>query len=507
MPASTSAQDTSAPQRFIYTLPGVLLVIACYALLHTALRLGSSGNLGDDDPYDNLLVQVLAPGYDLNTGPLYDWLLWAVQHVAGTGLPGFLLLKYLMLVGMAGCLFLVTRRITGSAMWGFIAVESMVTVYQIFWRFHEGFTHRVAAMALVAATFWALIRLLDRGGWGNRFAFAALAGLGLLTEHAYAVFLLALLAACATQASVRRLVFDWRLLATLPVVALIVAPYAYWVLQQPGGFVFLEWGQAADHSLKAVARGLRDALLYPVLVLSPYILLVPAMFPRVWRFVLRSTHATARADAPDLMRLLSHLLVWELGFLLIKDGLLQPRSNYPVHSLLPLFILGIAWLTAKIQASEPTAKRVTAFILVMGFFTLFAFGMRSGNLYVNEPFCSRCRWGVPYPELAQQMRSHGFENGTIVTNEQFIAGNMRRFFPKSRVVLVGFEYALPPAPSRQQAVIWSVNEPGNTPAPKELEPYLPPQAAVESWTLPWHHLWRPTGYRQSTWNVVLDTQR
>lgn len=482
-----------------------MLAVAGYALLHSLLRLGSSANLGDDDPLDNLLAQTLAPGYSLQEGPLYDWLLWGVQHLTGTGLSSFLWLKYGMLVGMAGGLFHITRRITGSPVWGFIAVESMVTVYQIFWRFHEAFTHRVAAMALVVATFWALTRLLDRNGWRPRIVLAACMGLGLLTEHSYGVFLLSLSLACGLQPAVRQRVFSWPSLAALPLVLLIVAPYALWALQQPAPWVFDAWGGfSGAPQLLASAKGLMDALLYPVLVLSPYALLVPMVFPGIWRQLPRRTHQPSDPSAPDVMRLLSHLLVLELAYLLLKDGVLFPRSDYPVHSLLPLFILGLVWVTAKIQASQPTPKRLTVFMLVLGFFTLLALTMRAGNLYVNEPFCSRCRWGVPYPELAVELRQHGFHAGTIVTNDQQTAGNLRRFFPDSRVMLTGFEHPLPPPPSNQTVLIWPTEPGSSSDLPADLRPHLPANAGtVEHWTLPWRHWWRPSGYRQSAWNVVI----
>jgi len=141
--SNSSASAATERPRFPFTLPAVIAIVATYAATHALTRLFASRNLGEDDPLDNLLIQSLAPGYSVEQGPLYDWVLWLLQHLFGTGLQSFLILKYSLLVAMAGCLFQITRRITQSPMWAFIAVESMATVYQIFWRFHEGFTHRV----------------------------------------------------------------------------------------------------------------------------------------------------------------------------------------------------------------------------------------------------------------------------------------------------------------------------------------------------------------------------
>lgn len=504
MSAPLVSYPVAQPERpgFLLSLPGVMSVVAAYAMVHTTLRLGSSGNLGDDDPLDNLLVQTLAPGYSLQEGPLYSWMLWLVQHVMGTGLPSFLLLKYTMLVGMAAGIFLITRRITGSALWAFIAVESMVTVYQIFWRFHEGFTNRVAAMTLAIATFWAWIRLLDHDRPRDRWLLGTLVGLGLLTEHAYAAFLLALLVASATQTTVRQRLFRQRHWTVLPVAAFIVCPYAAWWLQHVPDLASWSHLNTSEHTLLAMGRGVRDALTFPLMVLSPYIFVVPLVFPGVLRHLFKR-HANAQEGQPDFMRLLSDLLALELIYLVVKDALLFPRSDYAVHSLLPMFILGIVWMTAKIQASAPTQRQIKAFLIVMAAFTVVAFTVRSGNLYMNEPFCSRCRWGVPYPELAQQLHSEGFHGGTVVTDDPHIAGNLRRFFPDSRFVLVGHKIPFKPAPTEQTAVVWFGGD--NSTAPDTLKPYLPsdgfkPQTVV----LPWQHLWRSTGYRESSWQVFLQ---
>lgn len=491
---------------FARTLPGVLVIIAVYALVHATLRLLASGNLGDDDPLDNLLVQVLAPGYSLQYGPLYDWLLWVVQRFAGTGLPSFLLVKYACLVAMAGCLFLITRRITGSALWGFIAVESMACVYQIFWRFHEGFTYRVGAMVLVVVTFWALIRVVDRGRWRDYCGLACAVGLGLLTERPYAIFLCALAGAVALQPSIRMRLSLRRLLVVLPLLFLIVSPYVAWLLAEPQRlveFAAVQWPARGGHSTSAMWQGLRDALTFPVFVLSPYILILPLAFPGIWRSIFRQTLRPVAGAAPDFGQLLAWVLLLELAYLLCFDVLLFPRFDYAVHSLLPMFVLAIAWLSDKARASLPSPRRVRVFMLVLAGCTLIAFLVRTGNLYVYDPFCQRCRWGVPYPDLAEQLKQRGFKGGTVISDELHIAANLRRFFPDSRFVVPGQAGERLPAVGGQTLVIWSASQPGEPPA--GLAPYVPVAdgATAEFLRLSWRHLWKPQWYRESRWQYRL----
>ena len=457
---SLSTAASAAP-RFPYTLPGVLVLVALYASVHALTRLFSSGNLGEDDPLDNLIAQTLAPGYNVQHGPLYDWAIWALQHVFGAGLSGFLFLKYALLVVMAGCIFQITRRITQSALWAFIAVESMATVYQIFWRFHEGFTHRVGAMVLAVLTVWAIIRLLDRPSRGNYLLFAALIGLGLLTEHIYAF---ALFATLATDLS-----------PPLPA-----------------------------YSAKGFAGSLRDAFTFPLLVLAPYIVVLPMVFPAIFRTIFRQSRL--RSDNPlvfDPKLFLFHILLIELIGLVLFNGLLYSRSNYAVHVILPMMVIAIPWLTEKARETNPTPRRVQVFMAVLLGFTITAYGVRSGNLFVYEPFCSRCRWAVPFPELADKLREQGFDRGTIIVNDPHVGGNLRRFFPDSRIVMSGLP--VPAGDDSKIAVVWPVSD-KNADMPADLRnataaaQVVTPPGIVE---LPWKHLWKPLGYRTSSWGTAI----
>lgn len=509
-PSKSLAPASTGLPHFPSTPSGVMLLVAIYASIHALTRLFSSGNLGEDDPLDNLLAQTLAPGYSVQQGPLYDWALWLVQQLFGSGLSGFLFLKYTLLVAIAGCLYQITLKITQSALWAFIAVESMATVYQIFWRLHEGFTHRVGAMALAVATVWAIFRLIDRPSRGNYLLLALLIGLGLLTEHIYAFALLATLLAAWLQAPTRKTVFSLPMLASLPITLLVVAPYAIWLLADPPRAADLGtrlFPALPAHTLPGIAGGLRDALTFPLLVLSPYIVVLPMAFPAIFRTIFRPSPLPAIEPTTfDPTLFLQHLLVIELSGLIVFNGLLYMRSNYAVHSILPMLVIAIPWLTAKARETNPTPRRVRVFMAVLLAFTITAYAVRSGNLFVNEPFCTRCRWGVPYAELAEKLRDQGFSRGTIIVNDVHVGGNLRRFFPESSIVMTGAEHGMASphaAATGKIALVWPVS--GDSPAiPADLQTSIsgnrPPPTIL---TLPWKHLWRPLGYRTSSWGMAI----
>lgn len=507
-PSNSIASAAAERPRFPFTLPAVMAIVAAYAAVHALTRLFASGNLGEDDPLDNLLIQTLAPGYSVQQGPLYDWALWLLQHLFGTGLPSFLILKYSLLVAMAGCLFQITRRITQSTLWAFIAVESMATVYQIFWRFHEGFTHRVGAMALSVATVWAILRLVDRPSRANYLIFSALIGLGLLSEHIYAFVLLAALLAAGLQPAMRRRIFSLPLLASLPLSLLIVSPYVIWLMAQPLGLEALGstlFPELPSHSLAAVGMSLRDAATFPILVLSPYIVILPLVFPAIFRTIFRHSPlrpSNAANFEPKLF--LQHLLMIELAGHILFNGLLYARSNYAVHSILPMLVVAIPWLTEKARETQPTQRRIRVFMSVLLAFTITAYAVRSGNLFVYEPFCSRCRWGVPYADLAEKLKELGFQQGTIITEDATVGGNLRRFFPDSHIVTPELAAARPTL-TGNVAIVWPASG-GSNGIPADLRNMAPDASLIappQRVELPWKHRWKPLGYRSSSWELAI----
>lgn len=506
--SNSRASATAERQRFPFSLIYVIAIVATYAAIHALTRLLASGNLGEDDPLDNLLIQTLAPGYSVQQGPLYDWILWLLQQIFGTGLQSFLLLKYSLLVIMAGCLFQITRRLTQSAMWAFIAVESMATVYQIFWRFHEGFTHRVGAMALSVATVWAILRLVDRPTRANYLLVSVLIGLGLLSEHIYAFVLPATLLAASLQQTMRARIFSLPMLLSTPVALLIASPYAYWLMAEPLRLAALGtamFPEIPTHSPAGLGMGLRDAASFPLLVLAPYIVILPLVFPAIFRTIFKQSPLRVSNPAQfDPKLFILHLLIIELAGNLLFNGLLYSRSNYAVHSILPMLVIAIPWLTAKAQETAPTPRRVRVFMSILLAFTITAYAVRSGNLFVYEPFCSRCRWGVPYADLATTLRDKGFHQGTIIAHDPMIGGNLRRFFPDSRIIAPGVD-AAPPMANGQIAIIWPATG-HDIQIPEELHPLAPgisPDTLPEVIELPWKHLWKPLGYRTSSWATVI----
>lgn len=393
-----------------------------------------------------------------------------------------------LLAALAGLMFAVTRRATGSRGWALVGVESLALIYQIFWRWHETHTHLFGAMVFGLAAMLALMRHVDYGRRRDALWLGLVLGLGCLTQLTFPLLVGALLIAGLRQSAMRQRLFTWRLWLALPPLLLIVWPYAAWLLADTGrqaAFVAslapTAWADAGAPFWTA----LREGLMTPLLALSPYLIFLVALFPRLFQALFRHSFGP-HGDTPDWTRLfvLAVLLEWGLFLLL---SVLADLQRYSVQDLLPLLLPGVVALTDGARRSAAPDKMRQRYMKLALAISAIALLVRFGHMYVHEPICKTCRWGEPYAQLAEHLEAAGFHGGTIYTGDSTLGGNLRAYLPASKIVLTGDlpNTCTPPC---------LLANPGPAPADR------PDAVAVD---IPWHHLWKPTGYRVSSWWYVL----
>jgi hypothetical protein len=507
--------ETPGSLRF-YSLTGVLGVVLLYSVLHVSARLIASYNLGEDDPFDAILTQTLALGYIPGRLPLYDWLVWLLGQVTGPGALRFQLLKYGLLTATCGFIFLSARRVMkGDAVWAFLSVEALALIYQISWRFHEGFTHPVGAMTAVAATFWALTRLGDSGGKRDYAVFGVCVGLGVLTVPTYWVYLAALIGAAFLQPALRAVLRRPAIVLSAGVAAVIAAPHYVWLAGTHEGLGALlpSMVTSAKHGHWYLAlMGLRRSITEPIMYLSPLIFLYPLFFWGYLGVVRRTVRITPnRASEPDYGQLILHQTLFSLGALAV-GALIWGINRYPTHDLMPLFLVTPIWLTALARNAARGPGELRRFVIMALSVAVFAFFARCANMYVLEPVCQICRWGIPYEELATEIKKANPDGKVlIIVYDNDLGGNLLRFFPEGRVELIGLKnvavsHDVNELLRRKVLYVWDAS---NSRAEKKVQKLLlllfgRSAGSIKTITIPWrNHLWKPDGYRKSVWHIAI----
>jgi hypothetical protein len=508
---------TQARTGGLYSLSGVLMAVGIYSVIHVAARLVASLNLGEDDPLDAILAQTLQLGYLPGQPPLYDWAIWALGELTGPGAFRFQLLKYALLTATCAFIFLSARRVMkGDVFWAFISVEALALIYQISWRFHEGFTHQVGAMCAVAATFWALLRLIERGRLADFALLGAIAGLGVLTEPIYWVFLAVLIISAYLQPAIGTALFRPALAFSFVVMTAIAAPHYIWLAATEAGLgaILPSLADVASGDyFRDTLAGARRAFTEPLMYLAPLIFILPIFFPGMVMTVWRDVRlAPNRAAQPDLEQLILHMSLLSVLALIIGAVVFGIKS-YPTHALMPLFLISSIWLVANARNAAPPPGQIRRFVIMAVGIAIVAFFGRAANMYIQHPVCKICRWGVPYAELSEAMKSRGFSGGEIVVNDPEIGGNLHRFFPNSRISLSGSHPYQPPAVAfperpRQSAILWPANQPAERAAAdlRKLYPGLTVELlnTAEVLTFPWSG-WNLYAYGnpEASWRVLL----
>jgi hypothetical protein len=107
------------------------------------------------------------------------------------------------------------------------------------------------------------------------------------------------------------------------------------------------------------------------------------------------------------------------------------------------------------------------------------------------------------------MRARGFDdNGTIISLEHELTGNLRQVFPNAKVIARAFPNFTPDGADWTRgrvAYVWDPEMPIKK-AQRFLRFLLPKGIEAKDAELvrvPWQHLWRETGYRTSSWYLLI----
>ncbi|MFN3867800.1 MAG: glycosyltransferase family 39 protein [Hyphomicrobiaceae bacterium] len=516
----TGGEAADTRSRGLWT---VAIGVIVYIVLHAGFRLLASDVLGEDDTLEQIMVQELRLGYEARQPPLYDWVLYSVQRLTGPSVVSFLAIKYAALLATALLIYTAAFRILADRLWALLTVESLALIYQIAWRYHEGFTHEVLAMVAVAATLNAFLRLYDHGRWSDYLLFGVIAGLGLLTEPNFAVYQLCLWGAALLLADVRRRIRSAPLVAAFALALAIASPYLLWLLSDPA-----HWNEIFQPSLRGWVGdrlvGAKDALRGPIMYLLPLVAILPAVFPGylataaadVRRLAtLRSSRAAEAAEIADDPASGSTLELLVLATLLLGivwsliGGMALGIGGYAMHVLMPLYVTSIIWLMGVAKRSPRAALRMPVFAKLALGIAVLALLVRLANMFVLDPVCGKCRWGIPYDGLASALRAEGVsETTTFLAVDDELAGNLRQHFPAARFVLIGPRRFMPDGVDLMRdglTFVWDPAAKGVTGLPAMLagntgrRPSLAEGKALE---VPWRHLWRPEGYRTSQWRML-----
>lgn len=457
-------------------------IIGGYSLLHFMLRLGFSPVLGADDVDQAICSQSLALGCDLRQPPLYTWLQWLSNQVAGTGIFSIFLLKYSLLFLTYVFLYLIGRRLFQQNSTAALAALSLWLSYPFAVSVHQGVTHSLLLSLILAASFYALLKLESRRHWAGYLLLGALLGMGMLAKYSFGLYATALALAALSLPRYRAILLDPRILLTLTAGLLVVAPHGLWVWERMDA-MHAALGGLGQHGAPAaylpkVLAGLGSLASALLQFLFPLWLILLAFYPRA--FLPRKA-----GPLPEPLKLLERTLLLGIALLalvVLAGGAVEIKARW-MHVLLllaPLYLFGRIELTSK----GVLAGRGYLFTLFL--LPVLVIGAWAGQTYLAPKQGKPTRFHAPYDRLAKQLiQNTGFERGTIVAGDLYLAGNMRIFFPQARVLTPAYGQYLPPGVQGDACMLmWEANSADDVPA--ALQAYLTRHGKTQAAGTPGH---------------------
>ena len=485
-------------------------IVTIYSVLHVCARLMASPNLGEDDPLINLYTQHLALGYGSDEPPLFTWLIYGVQLLTGPYLISFQLVKYGLLIATVGVLFWCAYAVTGRAVWSLIVAEALTLIYHVGWRFHEGFAGLIPAMFCSVLALLFILRIIERQRFGDFAGLGLACGLGLLSQYSFAIGLGAFIVAALAVKEIRSRLFCAKLLVSAGLCLASIAPHIVWIMDDPHRLSAFMSAPAHTDLWRVVKKTLAAPFLFYWSLLL-FLLIAAAVRLAVTRR-LEIVPETGWQWSPQLRFLGWYFIA--VHALLFTTGIAFSHVLYASHDLLSTMVPTLILVFALIFQAEQTPADLRRWALISLCVIAFAFAARSANMFVMEPFCKLCRWGIPYDLLARELKSAGFERGRIVGLEEDLAGNLRMYFPASDISYrnparldSAWSQTLAAGP---YAIVWQVGGKHGLKVSREtLRQRLAAaglQGPIKIFQAPWRHILRETGYRQTEWNYVISTK-
>jgi hypothetical protein len=446
-------------ERFVAALltgRGIFIFWLLLGLVHAVYRFGYSSTLALDDSRASELVQSFAWGYEARQPPLYEWLLWCVQQLFGTGIQSFLLVRYLLLAALGCAVFVASCHAVRDKRFAALASLSICANYQIGWSFLEAGTQTIVLSLACFCTFDAVMRFVSRSSLLHAIWLGVAVGMGFLSKHSYPLVLASLALAALSVPDLRHHLRDRRLVISAMVAIVIVLPYVIWLTQVGGDVVASSRDTLIDepfgHGVRAlhgIAKLIGSLFTFPM----PWIVIMAIAAPAAFRPAPPSAAPPTSAERLAGRTLAIAVALAAVGIVAIGASNIGERYMYP------LLIFGPVYVFARVERCAATEKLVENMGVLflscaVAVFCIRVLSVIDNGVTKTDPFHTL----VAYDELVKQLEARGLTEGTAFVPNVRIAGNLRAHLPGLRVITSdSFRLQCPPwrlVDERKSFAVW-----------------------------------------------------
>ncbi len=423
---------TATPEARQQLTTKFLLVLGCYFSLHIILRVLISDSLDYDEAEQAMLGQWLLAGYT-EQPPLYTWIQYFLFQLFGENVFAVSLLKNGLLFFTYIFVFFTGREILKDTRLAILATCSLLLIPQIGWESQRDMTHTTLVVCAAAASLLQSLRLVKKRDLINYCLFGLVLSIGILGKANFALFIATLLLTLTTFSVGRKTLLSPKILLTVLIMAVVTGSYFLWMYDNQD-IVF-----SATHKFKRTvdiyqSTGIISLFLKSFLFLTPMWLFCLLIFPAGFG---RNQNLQDDFQHQFIKRyILILFLILLMVVLFFKVSYVKDRWLQPLLFAAPLFFFSRLEPT---RISPKQFKRFLGVTAVAAITVYLAFSIRvAGASYIHR----FCRMNYPFTAMAEDLRQTGFSGGLIISNNRFLAGNMRLQFPGSTALIPGYKFEI-----------------------------------------------------------------
>lgn len=453
-PSTTVVQNANGRDlSFLPTRTQLFVLLGLFFLIQAVSRGLISETLGLDDAEQALLAQKWSWGYGPQP-PIYTWLVILISKTIGITSFSMALLKNAFLFGIYVLAYLNLRWLTHSHAAGVAAAAAMELMPSIAYEAQRELTHSVLASMFVLTTLLVFLRLKP-----ERFAgyllFGIVVGCGFLSKYNFLIVFAGLLLAAVSTRFWRRHVMNWRMGVATGIAVVIALPNLLWILANKNLAFSSVYKFSIDqgHHFFSILQGLRRASLDCI---GQIILLGAIAALLFWRSPSRSHKTLTNGE-----RLLGRLLLWEIilviasicGFAVTES---HSRWFQPLLVIFPIFAISIAS-----HSFSPTRLKIflglsvaTAVVMIL---------VAPGRILLTETLHKNEILNAPFREFAQEIKEPISHAHCVFSNDRWLAGNLRVWFPKKTITATGITGLYPP--NSESTIVWDASQKKIPPSP------------------------------------------
>jgi hypothetical protein len=406
-------------------------------------------------------------------------MVWTTLSATGDSRIAFFLLKYVVMAAGLVAYYQAGRLVIRDDALAALATIGLLSTVSIGYLPLIDLMHTVLLTTMLTALLWVVARVVEFGRWRDYLLFGAILALGTLSKYVFVMLPVTLAVGVVFTPGLRARLRPARLLATLAVAALLVAPFAWWVVHQEQTFFSL--AEVATQSAGPTAdplrwlRGTASLAIALVGFVVPSALLFPFLYRRACAPIPVARSDAAEDDNRDWQR--AYLIAMSVGSLamlcaVFLVGTTSFKTRWMHQVALPFFI----WFFLRVRLAGATAEAHRKFVVfAFGFMVVVAL-TRIGIYALHGHDCRNCRNYWPMQTYAEGLRNAGFTHGSIVAPGFDLGGDLRYFMPEARLLTPGYPPAVfGPERSGQCVVVWD----GERPPPERLMRYLKDALSAE----------------------------